>query len=511
MRISGYISSSISAFVLALAAVSCSFSDVTAEGVLSAEADIYPDYRNVTVPCNIAPLNFNYVGESCDAAVLDIAGIGQVKASRDGLFKFSAKTWKRICSDGGAQLTVLVKNDGKWMAHPSFRVEVSNDPIDPYVAYRLIPPGYQGWKSMGIYQRDLTSYRQSAMFDNSLTNESCMNCHSFNEGNPEQMIFHNRASFAGTVHIDGSAVEKLNTKTGETISAFVYPYWHPDGIHVAFSVNKTFQSFFAHNPDRIEVFDQESDVVVYNTITHEVTWSDLTFSDDQYETFPCFSPDGRYLYFTSADAVEQMPADYRDVHYSIKRIAFDPETETFSGELETIYDANATGKSASFPRISRDGRFLAFTEHGFGNFSIWHSDSDIRIIDLLSDTSINNIDSSDSGFDSADSSCSLLMEEDMNSDAVDSYHSWSSNSRWMIFSSRRDDGLYTRPYICHIDENGVASKAFMMPQKNPAKYYAEQMFSYNIPELIKGRVKTSRHTISQILRNTDGVDVSVKH
>jgi hypothetical protein len=36
------------------------------------------------------------------------------------------------------------------------------------------------------------------------------------------------------------------------------------------------------------------------------------------------------------------------------------------------------------------------------------------------------------------------------------------------------------------------------------------MFSYNIPEFMKGRVKTSEHAISQMLRNSKGIDVSVK-
>ena len=97
-----------------------------------------------------------------------------------------------------------------------------------------------------------------------------------------------------------------------------------------------------------------------------------------------------------------------------------------------------------------------------------------------------------------------------NSEDVDSYHSWSGNSRWLVFSSRRIDGLYTRPFICHIDENGQASKPFLLPQRNPLEYYADQMVSYNLPELMERKVTVSRHKIANTLRNTSGTDITVK-
>lgn len=96
----------------------------------------------------------------------------------------------------------------------------------------------------------------------------------------------------------------------------------------------------------------------------------------------------------------------------------------------------------------------------------------------------------------------------MNSDDVDSYHSWSGNSRWIVFSSRRDDGLYTRLYISHINSDGEASKAFMLPQKDPLNYYKKQMFSYNLPEFMCGKVATSPHRISGKMRSSDGIQVT---
>ena len=304
------------------------------------------------------------------------------------------------------------------------------------------------------------------------------------------MLFHARGDFGGTAMILDDKVEKLNTKTDSTISALVYPYWHPSGRYVAFSVNKTNQNFFSHNENRIEVYDSASDVVVYDVDRHEISWSPLTRSEDSFETFPTFSPDGRSLYFCSAKAVAPMPQEYSKVKYSLCRIDFNPEDASFGEKVDTLYNGFKNGKSVSFPRISPDGRFLVFTLQEYGNFSIWHKDADLWAADLASGES--------------------FPLEAANSEDVDSYHSWSGNSRWLVFSSRRMDGLYTRPFFCHIDGNGQASKPFLLPQKNPLRYYADQMNSYNLPELMERKATVNPHDIASALRNTPGTDVRVR-
>jgi len=282
-------------------------------------------------------------------------------------------------------------------------------------------------------------------------------------------------------------VEKLNTKTDSTISALVYPWWHPEGRYIAFSVNKTAQSFFNHHPNRIEVWDSASDVVVYDSEEHKVLWSPLTRTEEFFETFPNFSPDGKELYFCSTKAAGPMPDDYAQAHYDLMKIAFNAADGSFGNHLEKVYDASSQGKSVSFPRVSPDGKQLVFTRHTFGNFSIWHKDSDLWIIDLQSGEA-------------------RAMDE-INSEDVDSYHSWSGNSRWMVFSSRRIDGLFTRLFICHIDENGRATKPFLLPQKNPVDFYKKLFYSYNIPEFMEGEVAAGKRAIGKQMRDSKGVDV----
>ena len=84
-----------------------------------------------------------------------------------------------------------------------------------------------------------------------------------------------------------------------------------------------------------------------------------------------------------------------------------------------------------------------------------------------------------------------------NSKDAEGYHSWSRNSRWLVFASRRMDGLFTRPYFTYIDKKGNCTKAFVLPQRHPKHYYDNQFDSYNIPELITGEVKVMAHKIAK--------------
>ncbi len=486
------VKTTLAAILFLFLAVSCGQRISVSESI-GESPEIFPDYVGVTVPPNIAPLNFSYLGDETAALIVRGKSGERLITGHKGLFSFPRSYWRKLMEDNaGAEisLTVAVRREGKWLAFKPFSIIVSTDGIDPYLSYRLIPPGYQAWKKVGIYQRNLETYSQTAIFKNSLTGGNCVNCHSYCQRNPSRMLFHARADFGGTAMILDDKVEKLNTKTDSTISALVYPYWHPSGKYVSFSVNTTNQNFFSHNENRIEVYDSASDVVVYDVEKQEITWSPLTRSKESFETFPTFSPDGRSLYFCSAKAVSPMPQEYSKAKYSLCRIDFNPEDASFGEKVDTIFNGAGSGKSVSFPRISPDGKFLVFTLQEYGNFSIWHKDADLWTANI--------------------STGEVFPLDSANSDDVDSYHSWSGNSRWLVLSSRRIDGLYTRPFFCHIDENGQASKPFLLPQKNPLEYYAAQMNSYNIPELMERKATVKAHDIATALRGTPGTDITVR-
>ena len=483
-------------FIILLALISlagCGKGRIVVSSQLGEEISIVPDYKEVTIPPNIAPLNFqiNVSGASC-LLIEDVQGNGFQVYGNKGLFDIPLKAWRKLLASNKGKdirLTVCKEQAGEWLAYNPFSIHVAEEEIDPYIAYRLVQPGYYYWNQMGIYQRNLENYEQTAIYENRFTEYNCVNCHSFPARNPQKMLFHQRAKHAGTVLVNDGQVEKLNTKTDETISALVYPYWHPSERYLAMTVNDTRQAFFNHSENILEVFDNASDVVIYDIGKHEVFSSPLLKSPDSFETFPTFSPDGKSLYFCSAAKVDSLPQTYKDVHYSLCRIDVDVESRTFGNQVDTLYNAVTEGKSVSFPRISPDGKYLVATIHEAGNFSIWHPEADLYLIDL------------------ADGSM-LPLEEANSPDATDSYHSWSSNSRWLTFSSRRNDGLYTRLYFTYIDKEGQAHKPFLLPQQNPVKYDADLFFSYNIPELISGRVSVNQRAISNLMKNTPGTDVA---
>ena len=461
---------------------------------LQEEVEIYPDYKDVTIPPNIAPLNFSIEGNEDAQLILQGENGNEFQISANqGNFSIPTNKWRELLSQNvGKQvkLTVCKLINGQWQAYNPFFINIAQESIDKYVAYRLIPPDYELWNKMGIYQRNLESFEESAIYENTIGDYNCANCHSFQNGNPDTFMFHTRETHPGTFIFKNGQLEKLNTKTDETISFLVYPYWHPQGRYIAFSVNSTRQAFHANNLNRVEVYDSASDVVVYDSEKHQVISCDLLKADSVFETFPSFSADGKSIYFCSAKAVNPMPYKYKEVHYDLCRIDFNAETREFGNKVDTLYHAANIGKSISLPRESPDGKFITFVLHEYGNFSIWHRDADLYNLNLQTGE--------------------VYPLKEINSDDVESYHSLSRNSRWMVFSSRRDDGLYTRLYISYIDENGNAHKPFMLPQEKPRKYYQDLLLSYNIPEFVTDKVLVNKQAIEKSLKEESGTPISFK-
>jgi hypothetical protein len=78
----------------------------------------------------------------------------------------------------------------------------------------------------------------------------------------------------------------------------------------------------------------------------------------------------------------------------------------------------------------------------------------------------------------------------INSDETESYHTWSLNGRWLVFSSKRMDGRSARPHFVHIDSDGKHGKEFVLPQKDPT-LYSRMLESFNIPEFVNGRINVN--------------------
>lgn len=441
------------------------------------DVSITPDYKDITVPYNIAPLNFSVDKSALSFVKYETKENSLIVKGKGNQTDIPLKKWHEFLEQAqGKQVnvTVVVNQKGTHVAYKPFSFHVSADLVDEYLAYRLIEPGYAIWSQMGIYQRNLTNFEETPIIENKITKGNCVNCHSFCGRSPEHYLFHMRSTLGGTVFVNGDSIDFVNTQTKGTISPLVYPYWHPSGDFVAFSTNKTSQGF--HPTQRVEVYDLASDVVVYQIKKRMIISSPRLASKESYETFPTFSPDGKYLYFCTARA-KQMPDSIQSLKYSLCRVSFDEVMGRFGESIDTLFNAEKEDKSFSFPRISPDGRFLLGTVSGYGTFPIWHKDADLFLIDLRTGKGEYVVPA--------------------NSEDTESYHSWSSNGKWVVFSSRRVDGLYTRPYLVHVSSKGTFSKPFLLPQEDTG-YYNELLKSYNIPEFIGGKVKNNSFFIRRI-------------
>ena len=450
--------------------------------MLNRHPNLFPDYRDVTVPVNIAPLNF-CLPDSFEKIQVRFMQQGKTFLTCKGRRKIDipANAWNKLMqlsAGNTVQVFVYAKRASRWYAYMPFDIHVATDSIDPYIAYRLIAPGYELWDQMGIYQRNLSNFDESAIIVNRLTDRNCLNCHSFHNYNPERMMFHSRGeTFAGTFLLADDKQQRINTKTEHAASAGTYPIWHPSGDYIAFSSNVTRQTFHALPGRKIEVYDLESDLVVWD-VKNGTMLRDARFTTpNEWETFPAWSPDGKWLYFCRADA-KNLPMESRNLKYGLFRVAFDAAAGRFENRMDTVLNPEKTGKCVSFPRISPDGRYLLYTSSRYATFPIWHTEADLEMLDLNNQTPVD-----------------IRI---VNSMEAESYHSWSSSGRWIVFSSRRADGLYTRLFFAYFDASGKMYKPFQLPQKNPEED-VRQLNSYNIPEFIKGKVELNPYEISRTL------------
>ncbi|HET6558452.1 MAG TPA: hypothetical protein VFG54_14135 [Prolixibacteraceae bacterium] len=432
---------------------------------------IFPDYTDILIPPNIAPLNFmvNEPGSEYEVRIYLEKEKPIIVRSDEGSVQIPVRKWHSLLKKGKGNklfMDVFVKTaGGSWQKYQSITNEIANEPIDSHLAYRLINTGYVLWNKLGIYQRNLENFDEKPILENKSIEYGCVNCHSFANNDPDKMMIHVRAIHGGTVINQDGKLTKLDTKSKYTVSAGAYPCWHPNGKHIAYSVNNIGQ-FFCTGEVRIEVADQVSDLIVLDTEKNVITTS-AKVSTPNRENLPIWSPDGKYLYYISAAPAVDF-ADRIMAKYDMLRIAFDPATNQW-GEVDTVLTSEKLGKSISFPKISPNGKYMMFCTSDNGYFTIHHPVSDLMLLNLETNQ---------------------LQDMDINSPQTDSYHSFSSDGRWFVFSSKRLDGLFTRPFFSYLDENGKASKPFVMPQEDP-EFYHTFIKNYNIPELITGEVSVS--------------------
>ena len=461
------------AICILLLTVSCTVTHENAQKVDRLPA-IYPDYTGITIPVNIAPLNFLVRDKNISHVEVIVSYKGKTSVtttlsatSNDQGIKFDMDEWKSFLQQAvGKKVDIQVytcDNNDKWTEYKPFTWTVVGDSIDPYLTYRLIEPDYEVWNKLQIKQRCIENFDEKILADYNLQENRCMNCHTFGNQDPNLSMLYVRGEGGGAFLNRNGKLRKLNIKNDSLISSSVYYGFDPTGKYITFSTNVIIPAFHAQPEKRLEVYDTKSDVYVADLDNDRIISSPLTSDSTQLETFPTFSPDGKYIYYCVAPRKALKTENLKNLQYALVRIPFDEKTGEMGTQVDTIYNQ----RSVCHPKVSPDGKYLLFTVADYGTFPIWHLEADLYMMNLQT----GKVDS-----------LSIV-----NSKKSDTYHCWSHSSRWFVFASKRDDGLYGKPYFCYIDRQGKAHKPFVLPQAEPT-FYDNNLKSFNIPELSRGPV-----------------------
>ncbi len=131
-----------------------------------------------------------------------------------------------------------------------------------------------------------------------------------------------------------------------------------------------------------------------------------------------------------------------------------PFNDGKGGKAEKLMGASENGMSNNFPRSRRtaSGSCLCADKNGL----LMRPDSQLYIVPFT-------------GGPARMLNCNLKP--------MNSWHSWSPNGRWLVFSSKTPS-LYTQMYLTHIDENGNDTPAILI------EHATESNRAVNIPEFM---------------------------
>lgn len=440
---------------------------------------MYPDYQEVTIPCNIAPLNFYYTDPDLSRAVT-VFSSGEVSVTFKGReVVWKEKVWKRlVASASGSEIEVVSTLKSGTVEEKRWKIHVSDDPIDPYLTYRLIEPGFEVWDDIEIVERHLESFESKVISDWRHTANKCMNCHIHSQARGDLSMFYLRGEGGGAILNRNGTLRKLSLRDSSMISPTVYGEIHPAGRFGVFSTNIIIPGMHSFANRRMEVFDTASDLCVADFDNNEMMSFPATARDDVFETFPVFSADGKWVYYCAAPA-RPVPAEINQLMYSLVRVPFDAATGTLGAQADTVWSASAHGLSVCHPKASSDGRWLLFTVADYGTFPINHRECDLRMLDLKTGN--------------------IFTLDEVNADGSDTYHSWSSTSKWFVFASKRGDGMFGKPWFSHVSEDGSVTKPFLLPQEDP-HFYDNMLRSFNVPDLGSSSVGFDAEEIGRVWR-----------
>ncbi len=454
---------------------------------ISASAPIFPRYESgIAIPHNIAPLNF-VLPDSVIEAFVEVSSsvtsrVFHIKRS----FRFPQKIWRKLLYQAaqGTPDSLVIRiaarsNHTAFRLYPPLVWQLRPESIDPYLTYRLVQPIDGVFTATSLYERCLENFKTTSLMDNALMDNNCFNCHTYHNGNAKRMMIHLRKPSEGTLFLeedtftkvfpDPTCLKQLPDSLQMPLS-LVYPSWHPDGQYIAFSTNLMGTGSYAAHRRFINLLDSAANIAVYDIKNNRILLDKSLWTSDYEETWPAWSPDGKWLYFCRVakmgqDTVQRYPHPserVRHLYFDLCRIAFIAEKACFSDSVQTLLHGQY-GACYSEPRVHPDGEKVLVCRALFSSRPD-HSFSDLVLLDTA-DFSIGKTIGNPA--------------EILNSEEAESWHEWSGNGHWVVFTSKRMDGHYMFPFIAYFDGENF-SKPFLLPQED-GTYYQTALRSFNLP------------------------------
>jgi len=371
------------------------------------------------------------------------------------------------------------------LSRSSTSLKVSKDPVGAPIFYRDVPlmPDTNVDGTIQPIANDalpLIKWRLRDLSKDSATvvlkdMPTCANCHTFSsDGNVLGMDMDGPAGDKGAYGIID--VEKDITFTEDDIMSWnslkhpekgqknfgLFSQVSPNGRYVVSTLNES--TFIVNYPNYqfLQSFYPTRGVLaIYDRETDQITFLKGADDPNYVQSNGCWSPDGKTIVFSRAPAKDRFESDIRPMY------AGDPNETDIQYDLYTIPFNNGKGgtprplkgavgndMSNSFPRYSPDGKWIVFVQARKGQ--LMRPDSKLYIIPA-------------EGGPARKMRCNLGL--------MNSWHSWSPNSRWLVFSSK---GFrpFTQMFLTHIDENGIDSPPILIPNSTADNR------AVNIPEFL---------------------------
>lgn len=455
---------------------------------------LYP-FEGTLYPKDIAPPNFVWNETNPEVSNWTVtlkSGENYIVDNisvEESRWKPSKKIWSEVCKvfDQNYTLTIQGMNKRK-VSEGKVSFSISPDAVEAPIFYRSVPLPFKFAKeNMKNLLWHLGSVSTESKPHRILQNiPVCANCHSFSDDGKTIGMDVDAANDKGSYVI--TDFERETKFTNDKIidwdksqnGAFTYGLlskMSPDGRYSLSTLKDC--EIFIEQPD-LEIsqlfFPFKGILMNYDRVKDSFKPLPGAADTNFVQTNPIWTPDGKTILFARARAKHfeesgihhGSRAKLKDLErykkfeqsyvsrdslfkYDIYTVPFN---EGNGGLATPLEGASKNGMSNYFPRISPDGKWIVYSQAE--SFMLLQKDSKLWIIP-------------------AEGGEARMLK--FNQDKMNSWHSWSPNSKWLVYSTKQF-GAYTQLFLTHIDENGNDSPPVYLDNFSFDKY------ANNIPEFV---------------------------